>query len=754
MSKKLLCILALILALVFTLSSCQSSFSVSEDGYLIINGEETGYEVSLPEREDDEITVNKDGYLVVNGVETEYKIDTKSVVTVDKDGYIVVDGIKTEYKTEKQAIITVDKDGYVVVNGIKTEHNVNGNGNSENPHGLLFTLKSDGTYKVSIGAAKKQSRIEIPATYNGIPVTEVGSFGAENIIELSQLTFTNPYLKEIVIPEGITKLSAFCFAGCYDLRSVVIPDSVTEIGAGAFMNCLNLRSITIGEGVSKIGIGAFNLFLDQDNFCPMLVELVNKSSVDVHIYNAASSMPDGEEATYGELIELDVHDGESKIVNKDDYLFYTKEDTHYLIGYMGDNTDLVLPESYNGNSYEIAPLAFAYSNIDSVVISDGVTKIGYGAFGACPNLLSVTIGSNVESIGIEAFVQCINLVEIINKSQHISTESIDVEDTVTIHDGESKIKNIDGYIFNTAGESNILIRYRGNDTDLSLPETCEGENYEIGGNAFIKYDITPVFIDSPEMFISFDSMITSVIIPDSVTKIHDEAFESCILLSEVKIGNGVTSIGSSAFYDCSSLVSVTIPDSVTSIGDWAFSGCSSLLSVTIPGSVTSIGEYAFSGCSSLLSVTIPDSVTSIGEYAFSGCSSLVSVTIPDSVTSIGYRAFAGCSSLVSVVIGDGVTSIGNYAFAWCDSLVSVVIGDSVTSIGEYAFYNCYSLVSVVIGDSVTSISYCAFDDCDSLTDVYYTGTEEEWANIEIDNSYGSNKYLLNATIHYNYVPEK
>ena len=707
MSKKLLCILALILALVFTLSSCQSSFSVSEDGYLIINGEETGYEVSLPEREDDEITVNNDGYLVVNGVETEYKIDTKSVVTVDKDGYIVVDGIKTEYKTEKQAIITVDKDGYVVVNGIKTEHNVNGNGNSENPHGLLFTLKSDGTYKVSIGAAKKQSRIEIPAPYNGIPVTEVGSFGAENIIELSQLMFTNTYLKEIVIPEGITKLGAFCFAGCYNLISVVIPDSVTEIGAGAFMNCLNLRSITIGEGVSKIGIGAFN-FMVQDNFCPMLVELVNKSSVDVHIYNFASSMPDGEEAAYGELIELDVHDGESKIVNKDDYLFYTKEDTHYLIGYMGDNTDLILPESYNGNSYEIAPLAFAYYNIDSAVISDGVTKIGYGAFGACPNLLSVTIGSNVESIGIEAFVQCINLVEIINKSQHISTESIGVEDTVTIHDGESKIKNIDGYIFNTTGESNILIRYRGNDTDLSLPETCEGENYEIGGNVFIKYDITLVFIDSPEMFISFDSMITSVIIPDSVTKIHDEAFESCILLSEVKIGNGVTSIGEYAFYDCYSLTSVTIPDSVTSIGD-----------------------SAFSGCSSLLSVTIPDSVTSIGNYAFSGCSSLLSVTIPDSVTSIGYRAFTDCDSLESVVIGDSVTSIGSYAFEYCSSLVSVTIPDSVTSIG-----------------------HSAFEYCSSLTDVYYTGTEEEWANIEIDNSYGSNDYLLNATIHYSYVPEK
>jgi hypothetical protein len=81
----------------------------------------------------------------------------------------------------------------------------------------------------------------------------------------------------------------------------------------------------------------------------------------------------------------------------------------------------------------------------------------------------------------------------------------------------------------------------------------------------------------------------------------------------------------------------------------------------------------------------------------------------------------------------------------------VVIPDSVTYIGVVAFYNCSSLTSVVIGNSVTSIGDTAFFSCSSLTDVYYTGTEEEWAEITI----GSYNYSLsNATIHYNYVPEK
>ena len=353
---------------------------------------------------------------------------------------------------------------------------------------------------------------------------------------------------------------------------------------------------------------------------------------------------------------------------------------------------------------------------------------------------------------------------------------------------EAPIGPTEGLIYELSDDETyaILVAYEGTATKVKIAEEYMG---------------VPVTIIGDRVFYDSDN-ITSVIIPDSVTSIGTRAFAHCSSLANVTIGNGVAFIGEYAFYECGSLANVTFGNSVTTISGYAFTYCYSLTSITIPDSTTSIGSSAFENCTSLASVIIPDSITSIGHGAFSdcnsalyteykygkyvksgdnpyavliditnsnfsvytihedtktishsafyGCSRLIEITIPNGVTSIGDDAFRECSNLISVILGDSVTYIGDNAFDSCYNLKSVVIPNSVTSIGERAFSWCSTLAKVVIGDSVTFIGECAFLSCESLTDVYYTGTEEEWAAITIESV---NDYLKNATIHYNYAKE-
>jgi hypothetical protein len=235
----------------------------------------------------------------------------------------------------------------------------------------------------------------------------------------------------------------------------------------------------------------------------------------------------------------------------------------------------------------------------------------------------------------------------------------------------------------------------------------------------------------------------------TVSKIADNAFESCVSLSSVTIPNSVTSIGESAFSGCRSLISLVIPKSVTSIGSQAFYGCYGLTSIkvesgnkyydsrndcnaliesssntlivgcnnsTIPNSVISIGNYAFQNCTGLTSIIIPNSVITIGSNAFSGCSNLTSITIPNSVTTIGGNAFSGCIGLTSLTIPNSVTYLSG--FSGCIGLTSIVIPNSVTTIGSYAFSGCKNLTSVTIGSGVKTIENLPFSNCTELTDVY------------------------------------
>lgn len=172
----------------------------------------------------------------------------------------------------------------------------------------------------------------------------------------------------------------------------------------------------------------------------------------------------------------------------------------------------------------------------------------------------------------------------------------------------------------------------------------------------------------------------------------------------------------------------------------------SLTKVIIPDGITKIENNAFANCAKLTDVIIPNSVVEIGSNAFDCCVSLASITIPDSVTVIGGSAFSHCKSLTEITIPNSITEISVWMFAYCENLSSITIPASITKIDFNAFSGCQKLSSITIPDSVTYIGWWAFSDCTSLANVYYTGSEENWENINIGSV---NEYLTEATLHYN-----
>ena len=217
-----------------------------------------------------------------------------------------------------------------------------------------------------------------------------------------------------------------------------------------------------------------------------------------------------------------------------------QDGTLYIKG-SGAMSDYSISSDANDTSFCSAPWYASHrSDIQTVIIEDGITRIGEHAFTYCSAMHSVSIPDSVTEIGAEAFAGCSSL------------------ESVTIPDGVTKIGSA---AFESCGSLK----------SVTIPSSVT----TIGEWAFFGCD-----------------SLESVTIPGSVTEIGDWAFSDCGSLKSVTIPDSVTTIGECAFSGCAFLESVTIQGSVTEIGKDAFFFCSALKSVTISRNCT-VGQGAF-----------------------------------------------------------------------------------------------------------------------------------------------------------------
>ena len=404
-------------------------------------------------------------------------------------------------------------------------------------------------------------------------------------------------------------------------------------------------------------------------------------------------------------------------------------------------------EMYNWDKAGDVPWCKQRHYVDTLVIGEGVTRIGTHAFDTCfqihkvywnakncvsapfdhylrnPNIdyfifgneveyipaglcqgmrgpRSITIPNSVKSIGGEAFEDC----------DWVRSVSIGSGVTYIGKDAFSGLLSLEKVYWNA--KNGPYVNFTGNDVIFTF-----GNDVEVIPNNLCAYCIK----------------ITSMKIPNNVKIIGNKAFEGCRNLTDLKIGSGVTSIGDSAFINCD-LKWISLPSGLKSIGSYAFSGNTRMTSAYIPNSVTSLGSGAFYQCPTLTSITIPDGVTAINAKTFQGCTSLANAYLPDNLTSIGDSAFKQCTSLADIDIPDNVTTMGKGVFNGCRFTSTIqnahffiylprmvtgnyAIKEGIETIVDRAFQGCESLTSVTIPSSVKEIRDAAFYGCNLLNSI-------------------------------------
>ena len=310
----------------------------------------------------------------------------------------------------------------------------------------------------------------------------------------------------------------------------------------------------------------------------------------------------------------------------------------------------------------------------------------------------------------------------------------------------------------STGYSDYCRDYSG---DVIIPETVTHDG--------VSYSVTAI---TNAFFYSFE--LTSVSIPNSITKIGHYAFTACINLPEIILPESVTYIGNCAFEDCISLTEIVIPDGVTSMGEDPFFECTHLERVVLGRSLTSIGSFLFSSCTQLKDVTClaptpphswstlkfvdpdvyahttlhvpPESLEAYKSAVFwKEFSNIIGDATTDSgvntdgsgydfkVDGVYYKVKNGNAVVTSnglpncyngdVVIPDEVThegsiyrviAIGDSAFKNCTALTSIDLGNSIDTIGVYAFQGCTGLTSITIPESVDVVRFPAFGGCTGI----------------------------------------
>ena len=452
-------------------------------------------------------------------------------------------------------------------------------------------------------------------------------------------------LKEVYIPLPVHTIEAKAFEDCVNLRTVTLPESINNINATAFDGCSNVSIVatpgTYGadfaatlksseadaveyEDVQNSETVTGEEIIGQATPTPASVQEATPSpeATAVPTPPSAANVVGGSSGS-GRVL------GESSIVGGRAVIFIDNVQNSSVTsgnidiaqpvedgGVSGELMNIVSDNAQKGKDFpkytivgnKIASQAYYQdAGLTEYEIDPGITQIGEFAFARTP-LTSIVIPEGVEKIGYGAFYHCDSLreVSIPDSVQEISASAFGMTPWLT----QTRTED---YPYLIVGDG-ILIYYAGTDSVVNIPEG-------------VKQISAEVFKDHMG--------ITAVNIPASVEVIGDAAFSGCRNLKTVNGAMGVQKIGDRAFQNCP-LSQIVIPESVAVIGLAAYDCQGGTDTVVFKGAelpVLVVGEqakrlsnndirtYVFGDCRTAVvpaGAVLEGTVLQSGSYGFHG----------------------------------------------------------------------------------------------------------------------------------------
>ena len=503
-------------------------------------------------------------------------------------------------------------------------------------------------------------------------------------------TFANGNGK-VVVPNEIDVFGANIIKYTHeDGKGIIIFDGpVTSIGDYAFNRCTGMTSIEIPNSVTSIGNNAF-----KD--CSSLTSITIPNRVTSVGFNAFISCTS--------LTSIIVEAGNAT---------YDSRDNCNAIIETASNTLIV--------------------GCPNTIIPNGVTNIGNNSFLYCSSITSITIPKSVTTIGRNAFRYCSSLDTIYVEATMLPA----LEDSTVFMDTPSPTCYIPCGTL-AAYEASDWANYMGEFIEEGCPtvQMCGDDLYWEYADGVLTItgtgDMYDYAADTDVPWYDVRGNIKTVILPDAMTKIGQNAFYKCINMTTINMPASLISVGEKAFAQDTKLAcEIILPASMTTIASRAFFNCQAVTAFHLEATTPpTIPNDAFERTTAPIHVPcgyghIYGKHTQWGMLNLEMCELLQDNVYYYPIDGHTARAVTYHSNptdtivIPSAVVIDGmpctVTEVADFAFTDCANLPAIYFSEGLEYIGERAFVRCYGLHgTIILPSTLETIGERAFSYCDNV----------------------------------------